>query len=174
MNILFIGDIVGSVGREMVRSHLPLLTSRYQIDLVVANGENAAHGKGITRRIYHQLIGYGIDVMTMGNHTFAKSDLYNFIDEADRMVRPMNMAPTEYGRSVLVREVKGKRVAVVNLCGEIFMHDITDSPFRCMEEALKHIDADIVLVDLHAEATSEKIAFAYAFAGRISACADGR
>ena len=106
----------------MVRSHLPLLTSRYQIDLVVANGENAAHGKGITRRIYHQLIGYGIDVMTMGNHTFAKSDLYNFIDEADRMVRPMNMAPTEYGRSVLVREVKGKRVAVVNLCGEIFMH----------------------------------------------------
>ena len=79
MNILFIGDIVGSVGREMVRSHLPLLTSRYQIDLVVANGENAAHGKGITRRIYHQLIGYGIDVMTMGNHTFAKSDLYNFI-----------------------------------------------------------------------------------------------
>ena len=79
--------------------------------------------------------------MTMGNHTFAKSDLYNFIDEADRMVRPMNMAPTEYGRSVLVREVKGKRVAVVNLCGEIFMHDITDSPFRCMEEALKHIDA---------------------------------
>ncbi|MFR2885949.1 MAG: YmdB family metallophosphoesterase [Merdibacter sp.] len=92
----------------MVRSHLPLLTSRYQIDLVVANGENAAHGKGITRRIYHQLIGYGIDVMTMGNHTFAKSDLYNFIAAADRMVRPMNMAPTEYGRSVLVREVKGK------------------------------------------------------------------
>ncbi|MEI3146517.1 MAG: YmdB family metallophosphoesterase [Merdibacter sp.] len=83
---------------------ISLLTSRYQIDLVVANGENAAHGKGITRRIYHQLIGYGIDVMTMGNHTFAKSDLYNFIDEADRMVRPMNMAPTEYGRSVLVRK----------------------------------------------------------------------
>ena len=169
MNILFIGDIVGSVGREMVRCHLPLLKSRYDIDLVVGNGENAAHGKGITRRIYHQLISYGIDVMTIGNHTFAKSDLYNFIDEADRMVRPMNMAPVEYGRSVLIREVKGKRIAVVSLCGEIFMHDITDSPFRCMEDTLKRIDADIVLVDLHGEATSEKIAFAYAFAGRISA-----
>ena len=166
MNILFIGDIVGSVGREMVQHHLPLLKSQHAIDLVIANGENAAHGKGITRRIYHQLIQMGIDVLTMGNHTFAKSDLFNFIDEADRLVRPMNLSPTDAGKGVRVFVVKGLRIAVVNLCGEVFMHDITESPFSCMERVLKDVEADLYLVDLHGEATSEKIAFTYAFSGR--------
>lgn len=122
--------------------------------------------KGITRRIYHQLIQMGIDVLTMGNHTFAKSDLFNFIDEADRLVRPMNLSPTDAGKGVRVFVVKGLRIAVVNLCGEVFMHDITESPFSCMERVLKDVEADLYLVDLHGEATSEKIAFTYAFSGR--------
>ena len=90
MKILFIGDIVGSVGREVVRENLPKLKEQYQIDLVIGNGENAAHGKGITKKIYRQLLSYGIDIITMGNHTFSKNDLYSFIDEAERMVRPAN------------------------------------------------------------------------------------
>lgn len=167
MNILFIGDIVGSVGREMVQRHLPLLKSQYDIDFVVANGENAAHGKGITRKIYNQLVQMGIDAVTMGNHTFAKNDLFNFIDEAERMVRPLNLEPTDVGSGVKVFDVKGVKVAVVNLCGEVFMHDVNSSPFRCMEKVLKENHADMYLVDLHAEATSEKIAFTYAFAGRV-------
>ena len=159
---------MGSSGRDIVKEQLPKLKETHAIDFVVANGENAAHGKGITRKIYHQLLGYGIDVLTMGNHTFSKNDIYSFIDEADCMVRPANMEPCDYGESTIVRKVKDKRVAITNLCGEVWMNDIVDSPFFCMEDVLNEIDADIYLVDLHAEATSEKIAFAYAFAGRAA------
>ena len=161
MNILFLGDIVGSVGRECVREQLPRLKEQYEIDLVVANAENSAHGKGITRKIYHQLLAMGIDVCTMGNHTFSKNDIYQFIEEADRMVRPANMEPLEYGQHTVVVKVNGMRVAITNLCGEVWMNNVVDSPFFCMEDILNDIDADIYLVDLHAETTSEKIAFTY-------------
>lgn len=169
MNILFLGDIVGSVGRECVREQLPRLKEQYEIDLVVANAENSAHGKGITRKIYHQLLAMGIDVCTMGNHTFSKNDIYQFIEEADRMVRPANMEPLEYGQHTVVVKVNGMRVAITNLCGEVWMNNVVDSPFFCMEDILNDIDADIYLVDLHAETTSEKIAFTYQFAGRVQA-----
>lgn len=169
MNVLFIGDIVGASGRAIVKEVLPSLKEQYQIDFVVANGENAAHGKGITKKIYYQLLEYGIDVITMGNHTFSKNDIFNFIEEADRLVRPANMEPREVGKSTIVVEAQGKKIAVTNLSGEIWMHDIVDSPFFCMEDVLHEVDADIYLVDFHGEATSEKIAFAYNFAGRISA-----
>ena len=169
MNILFIGDIVGSAGREIVKEQLMQLKQHYDIDLVVANGENSAHGKGITRKIYHQLLDCGIDVITMGNHTFSKNDIYQFIDEADRMVRPANMEPVEYGQHTIVVKVKGKRVAITNLSGEVWMNNVVDSPFYCMEDILNDIEADYYLVDFHGEATSEKIAFTYAFAGRVQA-----
>ena len=136
MNILFLGDIVGSVGRECVREQLPRLKEQYEIDLVVANAENSAHGKGITRKIYHQLLAMGIDVCTMGNHTFSKNDIYQFIEEADRMVRPANMEPLEYGQHTVVVKVNGMRVAITNLCGEVWMNNVVDSPFFCMEDIL--------------------------------------
>lgn len=169
MKILFIGDIVGSVGREMVKEQVAKLKEQYQLDLVIGNGENAAHGKGITRKIYNQLRNYGLDVITMGNHTFAKDDLYQFIHEADRLVRPGNMEPLTFGNHTIILEVKGKKVAISNLCGEVFMHQVVDSPFYCMEDILQQVEADIYLVDLHAEATSEKIAFAYHFADCVQA-----
>lgn len=169
MNILFIGDIVGSVGREIVKQQLPLLKEEHHIDFVVANGENAAHGKGITRKIYHQLLAMGIDVITMGNHTFSKNDIYQFIEDAPRLVRPANMEPLEYGQHSVVVKCKGKRIAVSNLSGEIWMNNVVDSPFYCMEDILHDIEADIYLVDFHGEVTSEKIAFTYAFANRIQA-----
>lgn len=169
MKILFIGDIVGSVGRSMVEQYLPKLKEEHQLDLVVANGENAAHGKGITRKIYRQLLSYGVDMITMGNHTFSKNDIFMFIDEAEQMVRPANMEPLDYGKSTRVMQVCGKRVAITNLCGEVWMNNVVDSPFACMEDVLDEIDADIYLVDFHGETTSEKIAFTYNFAGRIQA-----
>lgn len=169
MKILFIGDIVGSSGREIVKVQLPQLKERYAIDLVIGNGENAAHGKGITRKIYQQLLDSGIDVITMGNHTFSKNDIFQFIEEADHMVRPANMEPVEYGQHTRVVKVHGKRVAISNLSGEVWMNNVVDSPFYCMEDILNDIEADYYLVDLHGEATSEKIAFTYAFAGRVQA-----
>lgn len=170
MKILFVGDVVGSVGRQMVIDTVPRLREEKQIDLVICNGENAAHGKGITKKIYNQLIGAGIDVITMGNHTFSKNDILLFIDEADKLVRPMNMEPTEPGRSTCVVQVKDKSVAISNLSGEVFMNNITDSPFACMEDILEdYEDCDLHVVDLHAEATSEKIAFTYCFASQLAA-----
>lgn len=169
MKILCIGDIVGSPGREAVGRLLPLLREQYEIDMVIANGENSAHGKGITARIYDQLCGFGIDCITMGNHTFSKDDIYHFIDEADRMVRPANMEPLDYGKHTRVFQIKNKRVAVSNLSGEVWMNNVVDSPFAVMEEILDDIDADIHIVDFHGETTSEKIAFTYYFAGRVTA-----
>ena len=169
MRVLFLGDIVGKSGRLCMKEQLPKLKEQYRPDLVIVNGENAAHGKGITKKIYHELLGYGIDVITMGNHTFSKSDIYQFINEADRLVRPANMEPLGYGRSTLILQVGSKRIAVSNLCAEIFMNNVTESPFACMERILAGIDVDYHFVDLHGETTSEKIAFTYQFAGRVQA-----
>lgn len=167
MNLLFIGDIVGSAGRKCVSDNLQQLKEQYSIDFVIANGENAAHGKGMTIKIYNQLLDCGIDMITMGNHTFSKDSILSFIDDADQMIRPMNMEPTEYGEHTRVVKIKKKKVAITNLSGEVWMHQVCMSPFDAMEEILEDVDADIYLVDLHAEATSEKIAFVYNFVNRV-------
>lgn len=164
-----VGDVVGAVGRAMVAKYVPLIKEKEQVDLVICNGENAAHGKGITRKIYNQLLNYGVDVITMGNHTFSKEVLLEFVDELDQMVRPKNMEPVEGGKSTLVVEVKGKKIAISNLLGEVFMVNATGSPFDAMFEILdEYKDVDFHIVDLHGEVTSEKIAFAYQFYENVS------
>ncbi len=169
MKVMFLGDIVGSAGRRCVQEHLAKLKVQYQPDVIIANGENAAHGKGITRRIYKELLSYGIDMITMGNHTFSKDDVYRFINEEERIVRPANLEPLGFGRCTQTLLVNDKRVAVTNLCTSIFMNNITESPFSCMERILAETDADLHFVDLHGETTSEKIAFTYRFADRLQA-----
>lgn len=169
MNVLFIGDIVGSVGRNVVAKYIPQLKETYALDLIIANGENSAHGKGITKKIYYQLRNMGIDVITMGNHTFSKNDIFQFINDVDRMARPANMEPLEYGDHTIIVHALNKRIAITNLSGEVWMNNVVDSPFFCMEDILHDIDADIYFVDFHGEATSEKIAFTYCFADRIQA-----
>lgn len=170
MKVLFVGDVVGSVGRAMVSQYVPQLRKEKELDLVICNGENAAHGKGITKKIYEQLLSYGVDVITMGNHTFSKQDIFLFIEEADHLVRPMNLDPMDVGHSTCVIEVNNKRVAVSNLCGEVFMNNVVENPFACMEDILDdYDDCDLHLVDFHGEVTSEKIAFAYHFASRVGA-----
>ncbi|MGN1343046.1 MAG: TIGR00282 family metallophosphoesterase [Traorella sp.] len=168
MRILLVGDVVGAVGRKMVFENVPTIKKEQSIDLVICNGENAAHGKGITKKIYHQLLNNGVDIITMGNHTFSKKNLEEVIDEMDKMVRPANMFPLEFGKGYRIFEYCNKKIAVINLVGETFMVNVSQSAFSKMEEILKEIEADIIIVDLHAEATSEKIAFTYEYANRCS------
>ncbi|MDF9824625.1 metallophosphoesterase (TIGR00282 family) [Breznakia sp. PF5-3] len=167
MRILFVGDVVGAVGRKMVGEHVRRIKAEQAIDLVIANGENAAHGKGLTYKIYNQLLDYGVDVITMGNHTFSKDVILNFIDDAEYLVRPMNLEPLEYGQYYKVVEVNGKKVCVCNIMCEVFMHNVSESPFACMEMILEDVEADIYFVDLHGEATSEKAAFANVFKNQV-------
>lgn len=167
MKLLFVGDIVGSVGRNMVSTHVKRIKEEKGIDYVVVNAENAAHGKGITKKIYYQLLDNGVDLITMGNHTFSKETIYSFLEEADCMLRPMNLLPLEGGNYYKVVNINGLKVCFVNLMCLVFMVQVEGSPFACMEEILEEVNADIYFVDLHGEATSEKNAFAYYFEGRV-------
>ncbi len=169
MKILFIGDVIGKSGRATVKELLPSLRNEHKFDLVIANGENVTHGKGLNEAHYHELLDDGIDVVTLGNHAFSKSEIYQYIEKADRLVRPYNMLPQDIGHAYIELEVKGATVIVLNLCGSVFMENIAESPFTSMTKLLPLFKDKIVIVDLHAEATSEKIAFAHQFKYTCSA-----
>lgn len=169
MKILFLGDVVGQSGRKGVEDALVSLKKEHEIDLVIVNGENSAHGKGITKKIYNQFMKMGVDVITLGNHAFSKKEIIDYLPEADRLVRPANIDPEDVGQSTCIIYKNSKVIAVTNLCGEIFMHGTLENPFSTMESILNEVDADLHIVDFHAEATSEKLAFFYHFAGRITA-----
>ena len=171
MRILFIGDIFAKVGRDLVKRAVPALVRRHGIDLVIANGENAAGGFGITRDLARELFDTGIEVMTSGNHVWDKRELLTFIEEEPRLLRPFNYPAGTPGRgSTIVTTKGGVRVGVLNLMGRVFMHAI-DDPFtlgRAEVERLK-AHASIVFVDFHAEATSEKIALGWHLDGVATA-----
>ena len=160
MNILFIGDIVGKSGRQIVADHLPLIKKEHDIDFVIANGENAAHGKGITQRIYRFFMEIGVDCVTMGNHTFAKSEIMDHYDDCPNLLVPANIEPLDFGNYYKVYEVNGKNICVVNLYGEAFMNRVGDSPYTYMDDIIDNVESDYIFVDFHAESTSEKIFFA--------------
>lgn len=169
--ILFIGDISGSSGRGAVGKLLRALRSRLNADFVIANGENAAGGLGITKPTATALFNAGIDVITLGNHTFAKRDVASYLDEELRILRPGNYPPGVPGRGWGIFKAKtGDSVAVINLMGRVFM-DPLDCPFRTADTALAEINGDppIIVVDMHAEATSEKVAMGWYLDGRVSA-----
>lgn len=171
MKILFIGDIVGRPGRQLVREALPRLVDRHMIDLVVANGENSAAGFGLTPDVVSELLDMGIDVLTTGNHVWDKRDGLSSLEQEPALLRPANYPPETPGRGVGVfRTPGGVSVAVVNLEGRVFMSGL-DCPFRKADAILKELDAGqrIILVDFHAEATSEKGALGAYLDGRVSA-----
>ena len=159
LRVLFVGDIVGKQGRKALSKHLPFLTDKYNYDLLIINGENSAHGKGITKKIYDYFIDLGVDCITMGNHTFSKDNVFSFIDDAQKLIRPANLEPENYGKSAHIVEIKGKKIGIYNVCGNIFMENTTKTPFEALEKLLEKYPCDIKIVDLHAEATSEKYAF---------------
>jgi metallophosphoesterase (TIGR00282 family) len=171
MRLLFIGDIVGRPGRELVRQGLQAIVEHHQIDLVIANAENAAAGFGITREIGDQLLDWGVDVMTSGNHIWDKKEALDYIGAEPRLLRPANYPAGAPGNgSYLARTRDGRSVGVVNVMGRVFMLNI-DDPFAVVLreiEALKQ-RTRIVFVDFHAEATSEKIAMGWHLDGRVTA-----
>jgi metallophosphoesterase (TIGR00282 family) len=166
LNILAVGDVIGKPGRRALEQFLPGLINEYDVDMVVANGENSAHGIGITVKTAQELVDAGVDIITSGNHIWAQRDIVNCMDGDLPIIRPLNFPPGVAGRGYL--EVKG--VLVVNLIGRIFIGP-ADCPFRAMDALLSSLRPlpKTILVDFHAEATSEKIALGRYLDGRVSA-----
>jgi hypothetical protein len=171
MRILFIGDIVGKAGRQAIDSILEKVIAEYKIEFTIANGENAAGGMGITPPIAIEMLNQGVDVLTSGNHIWAKKEIFPFLDEELRILRPANYPPKVPGRgSGLFHSARGQGVGVLNLEGRVFMKNL-DCPFRVGEREVERLSSEtkIILVDFHAEATSEKMAMGWFLDGKVSA-----
>ncbi len=170
MKVLMIGDVVARPGRIAVLDRIQDLREQHAIDLVVMNAENVAGGFSITPSLADELFAAGIDVMTSGNHIFDKREVIPYIERHGRLLRPANYPPGTPGQGLWVGEVRGVRVAVMNLIGRVFMQPL-DDPFRRVDELLDALDSDVRvrLVDMHAEATSEKYAMGWHLDGRVSA-----
>lgn len=173
MRLLFLGDVVGRSGRQAVLETLPNLRRRYKLDFVIINGENAAGGFGITEQILEDLLGAGADVVTLGNHSFDQKEALVFIERHPRLLRPINFPPGTPGKgSGLFRAANGAEVLVINALGRVFMTDM-DCPFRAIDHevtscGMKCGSADAIIVDFHAEATSEKQSMAQFLDGRVT------
>lgn len=171
INILFFGDIIGRCGRHLLRDNLSRFRSEYRPDLIIANGENASSGFGITKKSYDELIGFGIDVITTGNHVWDRKDLENDIDKCPNMLRPYNFPKCQPGIGYLTLDIKGVKVSILNLIGRVFMGGSIDCPFNAFDNFIDAVGMDgITIVDFHGEATSEKVAFGMyvdGFAGAI-------
>ena len=171
MKLLFIGDVVGSPGRQVLEATLPALREQHQPDWLVVNGENSAGGLGVTAKTARAFFEMGADAITLGNHAYRHRDVYPYLDEEPRIVRPANYFKGNPGRGHPIVEKDGARLAVVNLSGTVFMK-AARSPFTEIDSVLDDLDgrADHVLVDFHAEATSEKVAMGWHVDGRVTAC----
>ncbi|MBJ6364117.1 TIGR00282 family metallophosphoesterase [Paenibacillus sp. GCM10012307] len=169
MKVLFIGDIVGNVGRNAMKQVLPALKSKYHPDIIIANGENAAGGRGITGAIARDFFSWGVHGITMGNHTWDNKDIFEWIDDEPRLIRPANYAPEAPGLGYTIIKAGNKELGLINLQGRVFLPPI-DCPFRKADEILDELKSKTkhILVDFHAEATSEKIAMGWYLDGRAS------
>ena len=169
MKVLVIGDIIGNSGVNDVKNKLPNIIKEKNIDFVIANAENSADGMGITSKIYKELILAGVNVITMGNHTWGKKDIFNII-ENKKLLRPANYPDGVPGNGYGVFEVNGKKIAVINLIGRVTMNVLSENPFIKAKEIISQIKnkADIIIIDFHAEATAEKIAMGYYLDGEVT------
>ncbi|MGD9014532.1 MAG: TIGR00282 family metallophosphoesterase [Candidatus Omnitrophota bacterium] len=169
MNVLFIGDIVGRPGREIIRDLLPGLKKEFTLDFVIANTENAAGGSGITPGIVEELVGYGIDAFTSGDHIFKKRDVLSIINQEPRLLRPANFPLACPGKGAGVFKIDNHQsMALINIIGRVFMEP-RECPFRVVKEEIDKAESKIIIVDFHAEATSEKVAMGWYLDGLVSA-----
>jgi metallophosphoesterase (TIGR00282 family) len=170
IKILFIGDIIGKLGRKICDRLIHEIKSELSPDLTIVNGENSAHGYGITEKIYIELLEMGIDVITMGNHMWDKKELINSIDNLPMVIRPANYPAGTPGRDHLIIEKSGTKIAIVNLVGRVFMQSL-DCPFQAIQKLLPVLtkETNVIIVDMHAEATSEKCAMGWFLDGKVSA-----
>ena len=168
MKILAVGDLVGETGLEKLKNTLPNLQEAENIDFTIINGENVAGGMGMTSKIYNELNRLNIDVITMGNHTWGKKDIFTFIEDK-KIIRPANYSKGCPGKGYTIINKNDKKIAVINLIGRTDMGILSDNPFTCIDNIISKINADLIILDFHAEATAEKIAMGYYVDGRITA-----
>jgi hypothetical protein len=169
MRILAVGDIVGKSGLQKLKEALPRVIEENKIDFVIVNGENAADGIGLTEKMYKEILSLNVDIVTMGNHTWGKKEIFNFIDDK-HIIRPANYSPNNPGKGYEIFECKGKNIGVINLIGRTTMPVLSENPFLVAKEIINEIKpaVDIIVIDFHAEATAEKIAMAYYLDGEAS------
>jgi metallophosphoesterase (TIGR00282 family) len=168
-SVLFVGDVVGGIGRRTLLDSLPLLRERYQPTFVIVNGENVAGGLGITPKLADELIDAGIDAITLGNHTYHRREIYPYLDSQPRILRPVNFLRSQPGHGVCMVESNGVRLGVINLSGNLYLR-AGRSAFTEIEAALGEVgQAEHIIVDMHAEATSEKVAMGWHLDGRVTA-----
>jgi metallophosphoesterase (TIGR00282 family) len=168
-SVLFVGDVVGGIGRRTLLDSLPVLRERYAPTFVIANGENVAGGLGITPKLADELIAAGVDVITLGNHTYHRREVYGYLDSEPRILRPANFLRSQPGHGVVTVERDGVRLGVVSLSGNLYLR-AGRSAFTEIESALGEVHgADHIVVDMHAEATSEKVAMGWHLDGRVTA-----
>ncbi len=173
LRILFFGDVVGAPGRRFLRDNLARIRFEKGVDLVIVNGENASGGVGLTPKTAEELFSYGVDIITSGNHIWKYREMKDYLSTSDSVLRPANYPEGAPGKGYTIKQVNGFRVAVVNLQGRVFMEPVVDCPFRKADRVLDEISslggADVIVVDFHAEATSEKKGLAYYLDGRVTA-----
>lgn len=170
MKILAIGDLIGNSGIQELRKQLGKIRQEEQIDFVIVNGENAAEGMGITQQNFHDILALDVDVITMGNHTWGKKDIFKFIDHP-KLIRPANYPKGVVGKGYNIYTCQNKKIAVINLIGRVDINVLSENPFIRAKEIVEKLqpEVDIILVDFHAEATAEKIAMGYFLDGKVTA-----
>ena len=170
MKILAVGDIVGYSGIRKLKNELPQIIEKEKIDFVIVNGENSAEGMGMTENNFRDIISEKVDVITMGNHTWGKKDIFKFIDHP-KLIRPANYTKGVVGKGYNIYNCKNKKIAVINLIGRVDMNVLSENPFVVAKEIVEEIKekTDIIVIDFHAEATAEKIALSYYLDGKVTA-----
>ena len=168
MKILFIGDIFSKLGRKAVEDNIKKLKLEQKINFIIANGENISHGKGMNEGHYKWLLEQGVNVITLGNHSFQQKSIFNFIDDVNNVVRPININ-NEHGKGCVTINYNGIKISVLQVIGNVMMNEEYKDSFSMAKEAIDALDSEIIICDMHAEATSEKIAFGYAFDGVVTA-----
>ena len=170
MNILAVGDIVGTTGVKELQKRLQNIKKEYNVDFTIVNGENAAEGFGITEKNFSDIIRAGADCVTMGNHTWGKKEIFKFIDHP-KLIRPANYPKGVVGKGYSIYNCKDKKIAVINLLGRVYINILSDNPFLVAKEIVEKIkdEVDIIIIDFHAEATGEKITLGHYLDGKVTA-----
>ena len=171
MKILFTGDIVGVCGRDIFLSSLPEIKLQNDIDMVIVNGENAAHGRGISQIISDSFFDAGVDVITMGNHVWNNKDIFDILKTTSNVIRPANLPSSNPGKGSVCLNIGDVKVGVINLLGRIYVDLVCDNPFEAAEREIQSLQkqgCSVIIVDMHAEATSEKMALGYFLDGKVS------
>lgn len=168
MKILFVGDVFSKLGRETFERNLKRIKEEQKINFVIVNGENVSHGKGMNEGHYKWFLSQGVNVITLGNHSFQQRSIYNFIDDVNNVVRPYNYVDVP-GKGYVTVNYNGIKITVFQMIGRVLMNEELPSPFEKTKEILDNVESDIFICDFHGETTSEKIAYGYAFDGKLTA-----